>query len=66
MMVGDIVEYIDDWKKGREWFLYDLYSDNFCKIVLVRDGKFTNKKNGENRLNASIVNLSIKKIKLIK
>ena len=66
MKVGDIVEYIDDWKKGREWFLYDLYSDNLCKIVLVRDGKFTNKKNSENRLNASIVNLSIKKIKLIK
>lgn len=66
MKVGDIVEYIDDWKKGREWFLYDIYSDNLCKIVLVRDGKFTNKKNGENRLNASIVNLSIEKIKLIK
>lgn len=65
-MVGDIVEYIDDWKKDREWFLYDLYSDNLCKIVLVRDGKFTNKKNGENRLNPSIVNLSVEKIKLIK
>lgn len=54
MKVGDIVEYIDDWEKG------------LCTIVILRDGKITNEKNGEERLNASIVNLNIEKIRLIK
>ena len=66
MKVGDIVEYIDDWKKGREWYLYRLSSDGLCTIVIIRNGKITDVKNGEERLNANIVNLSIEKIRLIK
>ena len=66
MKVGDIVEYVDDWKKGREWYLYSLSEKGLCTIVILRDGKITNEKNGEERLNASIVNLNIEKIKLIK
>ena len=66
MKVGDIVEYIDDWKKGREWYLYSIFKGDLCTIVILRDGKITNEKNGEERLNASIVNLSIEKIRLIK
>ena len=66
MKVGDIVEYIDDWKKGREWYLYNLSEKGLCTIVILRDGKITNEKNGEERLNASIVNLDIEKIRLIK
>lgn len=62
MNIGDIVEYIDDWKKGRQWYLYDLY-DNLCKIVVIRDGKYTNEKGGEIRLNANIANLEVEKIK---
>lgn len=66
MKVGDTVEYIDDWKKGREWYLYNLIEKGLCTIVILRDGKITNEKNGEERLNASIVNLNIEKIRLIK
>ena len=66
MKVGDIVEYIDDWKKGREWYLYSLSKRDLCTIVILRDGKITNEKNGEERLNTSIVNLNIEKIRLIK
>lgn len=66
MKIGDIVEYIDDWKKGREWYLYNLSKGDLCTIVILRDGKITNEKNGEERLNASIVNLNIEKIRLIK
>lgn len=66
MKVGDTVEYIDDWKKGREWYLYNLSEKGLCTIVILRDGKITNEKNGEERLNASIVNLNIEKIRLIK
>ena len=66
MKVGDIVEYIDDWKKGREWDLYNLREKGLCTIVILRDGKITNEKNGEESLNASIVNLNIEKIRLIK
>ena len=66
MKVGDIVEYIDDWKKGREWYLYNLSEKGLCTIVILRDGKITNEKNGEERLNASIVNLNIEKIRFIK
>ena len=65
MNVGDTVEYINDWKKGRQWYLYSLYSPNLCQIVLIRGGKFTNEKNGEVRLNANIVNLPISEIKVI-
>ena len=66
MKVADIVEYIDDWKKCREWYLYSLSKGDLCTIVILRDGKITNEKNGEERLNASIVNLNIEKIRLIK
>lgn len=66
MEIGDIVEYVDDWKKGREWYLYDIYGDGLCMIVLIRDGSFQNTKNGETRLNASIVNLSVDKIRVLK
>lgn len=66
MEIGDIVEYVDDWKKGREWYLYDIYGDGLCMIVLIRDGKFQNTKNGETRLNTSIVNLKMDKIKILK
>lgn len=70
MKVGDIVEYIDDWKKGREWYLYSLSKKGLCTIVILRDGSITNEKNGEKNgeesLNASIVNLNIEKIRLIK
>ena len=61
LKVGDIVEY-----KGKEYYLYSLYKGDLCRIVRLRDGKITNEKNGEERLNASIVNLNIEKIRLIK
>lgn len=66
MKVGDIVEYVDDWKPGRKWYLYDVYGDSLCMIVLIRDGSYENTKNGETRLNASIVNLNMDKIKILK
>lgn len=31
MKVGDTVEYIDDWKKGREWYLYNLSEKGLCE-----------------------------------
>jgi len=66
MKVGDIVEYIDDWKSGRRWYLYDLYGDGLCMIVLIRNGSYENTKNGETRLNANIVNLSVDRINVLK
>ena len=57
MQVGDTVIY-----KGREWYLYSLSNEGLCTIVAIRDGKITNVKNGEERLNASIVNLNISEI----
>ncbi len=66
MKVGDIVEYVDDWKPGRKWYLYDAYGDNLCMIVLIRGSSYENTKNGETRLNASIVNLNMDKIKILK
>ncbi len=66
MKVGDIVEYVDDWKKGRKWYLYSISKKGLCTIVILRGRKITNEKNGEERLNASIVNLGIEKIRLIK
>lgn len=61
MKTGDIVEY-----KGRQWYLKDLYGDNLCQIVILRDGKYTHEKQGIEYLNANIVNLNVDKIKLIK
>ena len=61
MQVGDTVIY-----KGRKWYLYSLSNEGLCTIVAIRDGKITNVKNGEERLNASIVNLNISEICLQK
>lgn len=66
MKIGDTVEYVDDWKPGREWYLYDMYGDGLCMIVLIRNGSYKNTKNGETRLNASVVNLNVNKINIIK
>ena len=65
MNVGDIVFYKQDWKGMRPWFLHRISKDGLCTIVLLRNGKITNCKNGEERLNASIVNLSINDIDLL-
>ena len=62
MKVGDIVYYKKDWKGKRPWYLYSLSKEDICTIVLIRDNKISNEKNGEERLNASIVNLSINEI----
>lgn len=57
LKVGDIVRY-----KNRLWYLYSLYSPNLCQIVTYRDGKYTHTKNGEEHLNANIVNLPVDEI----
>lgn len=57
LKVGDTVEY-----KGRKWYLYSLYSPNLCMIVALRDGKYTHTKNGEEYINANIVNLPVEEI----
>lgn len=62
MKVGDIVYYKKDWKGKRPWYLYSILKGDLCTIVLLRDDKITNGKNGEDRLNASIVNLNINEI----
>lgn len=68
LKVGDIVEY-----KGKEYYLYSLYKGDLCRIVRLRDGKYTQVKHfrqgnyewDEEYLNANIVNLNINKLKLI-
>ena len=55
--VGDTVIY-----KDKEYCVYDLYSSGLCEIVRIRDGKIINTKGGEERLNASIVNLTVKEL----
>jgi len=60
LKVGDIVEY-----GGNAYYLYSIRSGDICTIVRIRDGSIFNEKNGEKRLNASIVNLQIEKIKKI-
>ena len=65
MNVGDIVYYKKDWKGKRPWYLYDVSENNLCTIVLLSDGKYKNSKNGEERLNTSIVNLDISNIELL-
>ena len=57
MKVGDIVDY-----KGKEYYLYSIYKGDLCRIVRLRDGKYTHTKNGEEQLNANIVNLDISKL----
>jgi hypothetical protein len=64
MKVGDIVYYKKDWKGKRPWYLYSISKGDLCTIVLMKDGKITNGKNGQERLNASIVNLNISDIEL--
>ena len=66
LKVGDIVEYLEDWKPNRQWYLYSLQKGNLCTIVLLRDGKYTHEKQGTEYLNANIANLNIEKIKPIK
>lgn len=65
MKVGDIVFYKKDWKGKRPWYLYSISKGDLCTIILLRDGKYTNEKNGEVRFNASIVNLDISNIELL-
>ena len=64
MNVGDIVYYKKDWKGKRPWYLYSMSKGDICTIVLLRDGKHFNVKNGEERLNTSIANLNISEIDL--
>ena len=65
MNVGNIVHYKKDWKGKRPWYLYSLSKGDLCTIVLLRNGEYTNNKNGEERLNTSIVNLNISEIELL-
>jgi hypothetical protein len=65
MKIGDTVKYIDDWKKDRDWYLYDIYSEGLCTIVVIRDGKISENRNGEIMLHANIRNLSMDKIRKI-
>ena len=65
MNIGDIVFYKKDWKPKRPWYLYSLEKNDLCTIVAIRDGDIYNEKNGEKRLNASIVNLNISEIEEI-
>ena len=60
MKVGDIVEY-----KGKQYYLYSLYKGDLCRIVRLRDGKYTHTKNGEEHLNANIVNLNINELNFL-
>jgi len=62
MKIGDIVYYKNDFKGKRPWCLYDINENGLCTIVLIRNDKITNNKNGEERLNASIVNLNISEL----
>lgn len=65
MKVGDIVYYKRDWKGKRPWYLFSLSQGNLCTIILLRDGKITNKKGNEERFNSNIVNLDINEIELL-
>ena len=68
MKIGDIVEY-----KNKEYYLYSIYKGYLCRIVRVRDGKYTHIKHfkqgnyewDEEYFNANIVNLNINELKLI-
>jgi hypothetical protein len=65
MKVGDVVYYKRDWKGKRPWYLFSLSQGDLCTIILLRDGKITNKKGDEERFNSSIVNLDINEIELL-
>lgn len=65
MKVGDIVYYKRDWKGKRPWYLFSLSQGDLCTIILLRDGKITNKKGNKERFNSSIVNLDINEIELL-
>lgn len=59
MNVGDIVIYTK-WNLGeRYWYLQSIRNGRLCTIVAIRDGKYTHTKNGEEVLNANIVNVDI-------
>ena len=58
MQVGDIVKY-----KGKEYYLYDIYGDNLCRIVRLRDGRFVHIKDNIVYLNANIVNLNMSELR---
>jgi hypothetical protein len=57
LKVGDTVTY-----KGKEYCVYSIYSPGLCEIVRIRDGKITSTKGSEERLNANIINLSVKEL----
>lgn len=65
MKVGDVVYYKRDWKGKRPWYLFSLSQGDLCTIILLRDGKITNKKGNEERFNSSIVNLDINEIEFL-
>jgi hypothetical protein len=62
LKVGDIVEYIDDWKPNRQWYLYSIQKGGLCTIIVIRDGKYTHEKQGQEYINANIVNLPVEEI----
>lgn len=57
MKIGDIIQY-----HNKDWYVYDIYGNNLCQIVRLRNGTIYNEKNGELRLNANIVNLPIENL----
>lgn len=59
MNVGDTVIYTK-WKlDDKHWYLQSISKGGLCTIVAIRDGKYTHTKNGEEVLNANIVNVDI-------
>ena len=59
MNVGDTVIYTK-WKLGEiYWYLQNFRKGGLCTIVAISDGKYTHTKNGEEVLNANIVNVDI-------
>lgn len=38
LAVNDVVEYINDWKKGRKWLIESIY-DGKARIYLIRNGE---------------------------
>lgn len=38
LVINDIVEYKEDWKKGRKWLIESIY-DGKARIYLIRDGE---------------------------
>ena len=61
--VGEIVEYLMDWKPNRKFQVLSLDSNGLCRIVLIRDGSIYHGPNND-CLNYNIVILPIKLIKV--